>query len=136
MAKYSRPRGKRCPFFRTRAGRLLKGLLASVALTALLIVLLALIIGWTNAGDGVIRVVNQAIKVASILLGVWVAVPRGDLKGAWTGMLLGVIYMGAGVLSYALLTGLKLTFVTYLADVLIGVSIGGLCGLLRKQQCG
>ena len=126
--------GRRCSFLQSAFGRWLKGLLLSVAVTAVLVVLLALIVGITDAGDAFIRTANQVIKLLSIVLGVFVAVRRGEMQGALRGALLGLIYMGAGVLIYALLTGQQLSHTAYLMDILMGVSIGGLAGLIRRQQ--
>ena len=114
-------------------GRFLKGLLTAIGATAVLIILFALIIGMTDASDGVIRVGNQVIKVGCVLLGVWVAVQKGEMRGALRGALLGLIYMGVGVVVYAVCTRQQLSFTSYLMDVLIGVSIGGLGGMLRRQ---
>lgn len=111
--------------------RLLKGLAAAIGLTVLLIVLFALIVGMTDAADGVIRVVNQLIKIAAVLLGVHIAVEKGGDHGAMLGGLLGFAYMGAGVLVYALGTGQQLSFSTCLLDVCMGISTGGLYGMLR-----
>ena len=115
-------------------GRFVKGLLLSIGVTAALVVVFALIVGLTNASDGVIRTGNQLIKVISVLLGVWAAVDRGDAQGALRGALLGLVYMALGVLVSALGTGMHLTLSAWAMDVLIGVSIGGLMGLLRRQM--
>lgn len=126
--------GRKCSFLQSAPGRWLKGLLLSVAVTAVLVVLLALIVGVTDAGDGFIRTANQVIKLLSIVLGVFAAVRRGERQGALRGALLGLVYMGAGVLIYALFTGQQLSQSAYLMDILMGVSIGGLAGLIRRQQ--
>ena len=44
--------------------------------------------------------------------------------------MLGLIYMGAGVLLYALLTRQQFTWLGYLIDVLMGVAAGGLSGMV------
>ena len=90
----------------------------------------ALIIGLLDVSDGVIRIVNQCIKLGAIFLGVRAVVPRGAENGIRRGALLGLIYMGVGVLLYALLSGQKLTLLGYLIDVLMGVAAGGLSGML------
>ena len=125
---------RRGGFMQSSTGRFFKGLLASIGATAVLIVLFALIVGMTDASDGVIRVGSQLIKVVCVLLGVWMAVHRGEARGALRGALLGLLYMGAGVLVYAVCTRQQLSFMSYLMDVLIGVSIGGLGGMVRQQQ--
>lgn len=110
-----------------------RGLLLSVAFTAAAVIVFALILSFVDMSDGVIRVVNQVIKAAAIFLGVRTIVPRGNEAGIRRGALLGLIYMGVGVLIYALLTQQKFTWMSYLIDVLMGVAAGGLSGMLLSS---
>ena len=107
-----------------------RGLVISVLATAAAVIVFALIISFVDMGDGVIRVVNQLIKAAAVFLGVKTIVPRGDETGIRRGALLGLLYMGLGVLVYALLTQQKISWQGYLVDVLMGVAAGGLSGML------
>ena len=107
-----------------------QGLVISVLATAAAVIVFALIISFVDMGDGVIRVVNQLIKAAAVFLGVKMIVPRGDETGIRRGALLGLLYMGLGVLVYALLTQQKISWLGYLIDVLMGVAAGGLSGML------
>ena len=109
---------------------LLQGILISVAATAAAVILFAIIIGLTDVSDGVIRIVNQIIKIGAIFLGVRAIVPRGSEDGVRKGALLGLIYMGVGVLIYALLSGQKLTLMGYTIDLLMGLAAGGLSGMI------
>ena len=120
---------------RIRRGRgkstaLWKGLLWAIGVTVIAVVLFAVVIGLTDVGDGVIRVINQLIKVGAVFAGVRAIVPRGDEGGIRRGALLGLVYMGVGVLLYALLSQQKITVMGYLTDVLMGVAAGGLSGML------
>ena len=115
-----------------------RGLAVSVLATAVAVIVFALIISFVDMNDGIIRVVNQLIKAAAVFLGVKVIVPQGDENGIRRGALLGLVYMGLGVLIYALLTQQKISWQGYLIDVLMGVAAGGLSGMLlgsmhRKQ---
>ena len=101
--------------------------------TLLMVLVFALIIGLTEPGDGVIRIVNQVMKVAAIFLGVRAIVPRGAENGVRRGALLGLLYMGVGVLAYALLSGQKLSVMGYAIDVLMGLAAGGLSGMLLSS---
>ena len=105
---------------------LIMGIIAAAAL----VVIFALVIGWTDPSDGVIRIVNQVIKIAAIFLGVWAITERGVENGIRRGALLGLVYMGGGVLLYALLTQQKISWTGYLIDVFMGVAAGGLSGML------
>ncbi len=107
-----------------------RGLLLSVAATVAAVIVFAVIIGFTDVSDGIISIVNQVIKVGAIFLGVQAIVLRDDPSGIRRGALLGLIYMGIGVLLYALLSQQKISWLGYLTDVLMGVAAGGLSGML------
>lgn len=115
---------------RGRGGAFARGLALSVGVTVAAVLLFAVLIGLTDLSDQVIRVVNQLIKIGAIFLGVRAIVPRGDETGVRRGALLGLAYMGVGVLLYALLSGQKITLTGYLIDLLMGVAAGGLSGML------
>ncbi|MBR6185051.1 MAG: TIGR04086 family membrane protein [Clostridia bacterium] len=118
--------------FKRAAGKntaLWRGLLLSIAATFAAVVLFSVAIGLWDIPDGVIRVINQVIKVGAIFLGVQAVTPRGDEGGIRRGALLGLVYMGVGVLLYALLTQQKLTWLDCVIDVLMGVAAGGLSGM-------
>ena len=114
---------------RTGAPALWKGLLWAIVATVGAVVAFAVIIGLTDVSDGVIRIINQCIKVGAIFLGMWTITSRGDEGAIRRGALLGLLYMGAGVLLYALLTHQQLSWIGYLIDVLMGVAAGGLSGM-------
>ena len=112
---------------------ILKGVLLGIAATAVLVALFALVISLIDISDSAVRTVNQGIKLLSIVLGVLAAVRPGDAGGTMRGALVGLVYMAAGVLVYALLTSQPLTAYAYLADLLLGVAAGGLTGMLRSR---
>ncbi len=107
-----------------------RGLAVSVLATAAAVIVFALIVSFVDVSDGVIRIINQLIKAAAVFLGVRSIVPRGDESGIRRGALLGLVYMGVGVLIYALLTQQKISWLGYLIDVLMGAATGGLSGML------
>ena len=113
-----------------------RGLAISVLATAVAVIVFTLIISFVDMSDGVIQIVNQLIKAAAVFLGVKTIVPRGDETGVGRGALLGLVYMGLGVLVYALLTRQKISWTGYLIDVLMGVATGGLSGMLLGSMRG
>ena len=113
-----------------------RGLLLSIAATAAAVILFAVVISFVDIQDGLIRIVNQVIKIGAIFLGVYMIVPRGDSAGIRRGALLGLLYMGVGVLVYALLSQQQMTWLDYLTDVLMGVAAGGLSGMLLGSLKG
>ena len=115
---------------------LLKGLLVSVAVTVAAVVIFAVIIGLTNLPDSVIRIVNQVIKVGAVFAGVYAAVPKGSDNAIRKGVVIGLVYMGVGVLLYALLSGQQLTVISWLLDILMGIAAGGLSGMIVGSMQG
>jgi len=107
-----------------------QGIVAAVGVTLIAVIVFALIVGMGNLSDGVIRIINQLIKIGSIFLGVWFVTPRGSDQAVRSGALIGLIYMGAGVLIYALLSGQQMDWLGYAIDLLMGVAVGGLSGML------
>ncbi len=121
---------------RSQAGWLpiVRGVLLGVALTAVLVALFALLISLFPLSDGVIRAVNQLIKLAAIVVGARSAVGAGSRIAPLRGALVGLVYMAAGVLVYALLTGQPVSALSYLADLAMGVAAGGLTGMAAGRQ--
>ena len=118
---------------RTSSGKntsIWRGLLVSIGATCAAVIIFAIVIGLTDLSDGVIRVINQLIKIGAIFLGIRFIVPKGAENGVSKGALLGLIYMGVGVLIYALLSGQKLTLMGYVIDLLMGVAAGGPSGMI------
>lgn len=112
---------------------IVRGVLTAVAATVILVAVFALLISLFQFSDGVIRLINQIIKLLSVFAGVWTAVAPGGERGLLRGAAVGFVYMALGVTVYALLTGQHLAFGAYLADILMGVAAGGLLGLLRAR---
>lgn len=111
-----------------------QGLITSILFTAAAVILFAIMIGLTDLSDGIIQIVNQGIKIAAIFLGVRAIVSPGAEDGIRKGALLGLVYMGVGVLLYALLSGQKITLLGYLIDLIMGVAAGGLSGMLLSAR--
>ena len=138
-ATYATPAAARPPrrrSRRSRAPRLLRGLLTAVGVTLACVLLFALLMQWLRPSDTVVRVVNQLIKLASIFVGVWVMSGRGSDRGLMWGALLGLIYMALGVGLYALLSGQQLPFTAYLSDLAMGVAGGGIAGAIPSVYAG
>jgi putative membrane protein (TIGR04086 family) len=95
-------------------GKLLRGLLVSIAVTLGCVLLFALLIQWLKPDDGIIRIINQLIKLAAIFAGVRVIQHQSGEKNLIHGAILGLLYMALDVGLYALLSGQQLPLTAYL----------------------
>ena len=114
--------------------RLLKGLLTAVGVTIAGVAVFALLMQWLRPAEGVVRIINQVLKLVSIGAGVYVAVGRGCEGGLLKGALVGLLYMAIGVGMYALLSGQGASTGAYLADLGMGVAGGGIVGMLLSNM--
>lgn len=112
---------------------LLKGLLTAVGVTIVGVAVFALLMQWLRPAEGVVRIINQVLKLASIGAGVYVAVGKGCEGGLLRGALVGLVYMVIGVGMYALLSGQSAPVSAYLADLGMGVAGGGIVGMILSN---
>ncbi len=117
----------------TGAVPLLKGLGAALLVTAAGVAVFALLMQWLRPTEGLVRTVNQVLKLASIGAGAAVAVGKGCEGGLIKGALVGLLYMGIGVGIYALLSGQSAPMSAYLADLGMGVAGGGIVGMILSN---
>ena len=113
--------------------RLLKGLLTAVGVTIAGVAVFALLMQWLRPAEGVVRIINQVLKLVSIGAGVYVAVGKGCEGGLLRGALVGLLYMAVGVGVYALLSGQGAPVSAYLADLGMGVAGGGIVGMILSN---
>lgn len=113
---------------------LLKGLLAAVGLTLLLMAAVAALAVFLRVSDGLIMALNQLMKLAAILLGATVAIGRGGERGFFTGMALAILYMALGYACYAALGGSAFAATEILGEILIGAAIGAIAGAVLSNM--
>ena len=113
--------------------RLLKGLGAALLVTVIGVAVFALLMQWIRPADGMVRLINQLLKLASVGAGVYVAVGRGCEGGLLRGAAVGLVYMAIGVGVYALLSGQSAGLSAYAADLAMGVASGGLIGMILSN---
>ena len=113
--------------------RLLKGLGVAILVTVAGVAVFALLMQWLRPTEGMVRIVNQVLKLISIGAGVYVAVGRGCEGGLLKGALVGLLYMAIGVGAYVLLSGQGASASAYLADLGMGVAGGGIIGMILSN---
>lgn len=113
--------------------RLLKGLGAALLVTVAGVAIFALIMQWVKPTEDAVRIFNQALKLISIAVGVFIAVGRGGDGGLIRGAGVGLLYMAVGVALYAVLSGQQAPLTAYLADLGMGVAGGGIVGMILSN---
>lgn len=110
--------------------QLLRGILiaAGVSILGVLLFALCLKMGWL--AESQIPMVNQIIKVLSIVLGVWFGLGRGSDQGLAKGGLIGLVYMGLGLGMFCLSAGTSAAPLTWVIDLGSGLVAGGIAGAL------
>ncbi len=114
--------------------RILKGLGGAILVTVAGVAVFALLMQWLRPTEGLVRIVNQILKLASIGVGVTIAVGKGCEGGLLKGALVGLLYMAIGVGVYALLSGQNAPVSAYLADLGMGVAGGGIVGMILSNM--
>ena len=111
----------------------LKGLGMALLVTEAGVAIFALLMQWIRPSESAVRVINQVLKLASVGVGVYIAVGRGCEGGLMKGILVGVMYMAIGVGVYALLSGQAAPVSAYLADLAMGAAGGGIVGMILSN---
>ena len=104
----------------------LKGVLVAVCISIVGVLLFAVVYKFVAMNGTTIKIVNQVIKVLSVLLGVNVALKGNKTKGAIKGILIGAIY---SIVAYAIFGLLSSTF-TFNLSILYDAIFAGLVGLI------
>lgn len=109
---------------------LLKGILVSLCITILGIFLFALVLKFVNLNTTVIKIVNQVIKILSVLFGVKVCIKNDKSKGLLKGSVVGVLYTVFSYLIFSLLVSSFSFGLNLIYDILfLGLS-GLVCGVI------
>lgn len=116
---------------------ILKGALTALIVSLVGILIFAFVIKLTSISDGLIKPINQVIKVISILFGSILAFKNGVEKTLPKGIIIGVLYTILAFLLFSTLNG-KFDFnISLLLDVLFGGTIGLIssiiCNIFKKR---
>jgi putative membrane protein (TIGR04086 family) len=108
----------------------LTGVGVSVIMSLLCICAFALAIKWFDIQDGAIAVVNQILKVLSVVAGVYAALRLQKKQGFAKGSLIGVLFMAVTYFLFACVEGNFNFWPSLFSDMLMGLISGGLSGIL------
>ncbi len=103
--------------------------LFAVLISVLLALVLALIVKFVNINDSALKIINQAIKILSILFGMISGI-KHPANGAAKGALTGILYALITALMFSLLDKSAFGKVFDWIDTLFSIAIGGISGIL------
>ncbi len=109
-------------------GQIVRGVVTALLTTLISVLVFAFILSVTNLSDGVIKPINQIIKLISVFLGCFLAI-RED-KGFIKGGLIGLISAILTLLIFAILAGGVNSWVSAIIDLVCGFITGGLSGVI------
>ena len=115
--------------------RAVKGAIYALCVTVVLVLAFALIVKQTNMDAGTISIINQVIKILSIILAAFIA-SRGLGKGSiMAGAVSAALYVILGYFIFSLIEGQFGDILMLFSDLVMGVIIGVvLSAILSKMQ--
>lgn len=113
---------------------ILRGLIIASACTLTGMLLIALLTLCTRISDNLITVLNQLLKIISIILGVCASVGRGGRRGFLTGAVVALVYMILGYALYIILGGGVYSAAAMLGEMLMGSAVGALSGAVLANM--
>lgn len=113
--------------------KLIIGYLAAVIITLAGMLLIAAALIYLRMSDRTLVLLNQLLKLISVVAGVRAAVERGGENGLATGTLLSLFYMATGYALYVALGGGSFSVSGMLGEMLICCADGAVTGAVRAN---
>ena len=107
-----------------------KGVLISLTVSLVGILLFAIVLRFVNLSDLTIKIINQIIKVLSVLFVVIVCLKKDKTKGMLKGAVLGVFYTFFSYLVFSILVANFSFSISFIYDLIFSCIVGILCGVL------
>ena len=115
----------------------IKALFSGLCLSLILILIFAFVLKFVSVSDGTIKIVNQVIKIVSILYAMLVLRKKDKNSLFFKGILLGALYGLFAYLIFSILSGSFAFNLTNFNDIafnaVIGAVIGLFLGLLNRR---
>lgn len=108
---------------------ILKGILISVSISLVCILVFAVILKFADMSQGLVKTINQIIKVISIFFGTYFCLKSTKQYGYLKGLIIGIGYTIIAFLVFSLLDGAFSFSKTLIFDILFGGIIGVICGI-------
>ncbi len=110
------------------AKEVLKATLTTLIFSLVSVLVLALLMRMGFLSDGAVKIVNQFIKVLAIFVGCYASLR--DEKGLFKGVVAGIFGILATFLIFALISGSIALGFSFVWDMIFGVLVGGLSGIV------
>lgn len=110
--------------------QILKGVGVSLVVSLVGILVFAFVLRFVNIGDNLIKVINQVIKVLSVLLGVSLTLKKDKTKGLLKGAGVGALYTLLAYLVFSVLVGNFNFGLSLVFDTIFAAVIGLICGVI------
>lgn len=110
------------------------GLISAILVTLAGMLLMAGMMMVVSVGDRWLMILNQLLKIGSVILGTCIAVPRGGQRGLATGTAVALLYACIGYGMYAALGGAGFTIGGMLGEILICAAAGAVTGTIRANM--
>lgn len=123
-------KGKRTAVIKSIAA----GLISAILVTLAGMLLMAGMMMVVSVGDRWLMILNQLLKIGSVILGTCMAVPRGGQRGLATGTAVAFLYACIGYGMYAALGGAGFTIGGMLGEILICAAAGAVTGTIRANM--
>mgnify|MGYP003289400660 CR=1 FL=1 len=110
--------------------QVVKGCLIALSVSVIGILVFAVILRFLSLNDLTIKIVNQIIKVLSVLLGVMVTLKKDKTKGLIKGSIVGVIYTLSSYLLFSILVASFSFGLSIVYDMLFSGVVGLISGVI------
>ena len=111
---------------------IIKGVVLTALVTMICLLVFSLVIRLAYLEGSIVKWINQFLKIFSIFIGVFFSVRAngGILKGSLIGGLSTVVIF----VIFAIISGQKVTLISFFADILFGVIVGGIIGIMAVNR--
>ena len=107
----------------------LRGVLIAILISLAGVLIFSLVIRLALLNSGVIKAVNQFIKIMSVFLGCFFSLKEN--KGLLKGLIVGIIISTFLIyLIFALISGNSVFSLSFLIDLIFGIIVGGISGVI------
>ncbi len=108
--------------------QVLKAVIISLSILLVGILLFSIVVKFAILNDGVIKAVNQFVKILAIFLGAFFSIKEG--KGLLKGVLIGFIFAVVSNLIFSIMAKAQFFSLSFLIDVAFGSVIGIISGII------